>query len=372
MKILKLCYEFPPVGGGGGRAANGLARELVRAGHEVDLVTMRFRGLPRFQEIAGIRVHRVPCLRLREFVCSPPEMMTYLAAALPLAWRLDRARRYDINHTEFIFPDGILAWRLWRATGLPYVITTHGSDVPGYNPDRFQLAHRLLSPLWNRVIDGARAVILPSASIEGLFKARRPDAPSVSISYGMTLKYSASGKRLERILVVTRMLERKGVQYLLRALVGWNSTHEVHIVGDGPYLPALRELAAELDVSVRFWGWLDNDSPQLRDLFESSSIFVLTSEMENFPVSLLEAMTAGLAIITTRDTGCAEVVGDAALLVPPRDPDAIRSALKELVRNPEIRADLGRRARERVERCFSWRETARRHVELYAPHARHG
>jgi glycosyltransferase involved in cell wall biosynthesis len=370
MRILQLCYEFPPLGGGGGRAACGLARELVRAGHHVDLVTMGFRSLPRQEDVHGIRVHRVPCLRLREFHCSPAEMASYLAAALPLVRRLERERRYDLIHAHFILPDGILAWRLWRTTGLRYLITAHGSDVPGYNPDRFRIAHRLLAPLWDRVVDGASTLVLPSATIERLFRARRPEAPVRSIPYGMEMRYAGSGARARRILVVTRMVERKGVQHLLEALQGWDPRCEIHIVGDGPYLPALRARASELGVPVRFWGWLDNDAPRLRELYESSRIFVLASEMENFPVSLLEAMTAGLAIVTTRGTGCAEVVGDTALLVPPRDPAALRAALEELVKSPELCRELGARARARVERELSWAEMARRHEEVYADVAR--
>jgi glycosyltransferase involved in cell wall biosynthesis len=212
---------------------------------------------------------------------------------------------------------------------------------------------------------------VPSETIDGLIRARRSDVTTVNIPYGMDMgKYSPQRERRDRILVVTRMLERKGVQFLLQALAGWHTDCEVEIVGDGPYLPSLRELARELGVPVRFWGWLDNDSAQLRELYESSRIFVFTSEMENFPVVLLEAMTAGLAIITTRGTGCAEVVGDAALLVPPRDPDAIRAALKDLIHDRAYCSELGGRARARIEHEFGWAEVARRHLALYARHAR--
>ena len=64
-------------------------------------------------------------------------------------------------------------------------------------------------------------------------------------------------------------------------------------------------------------------------------------------------MVAGLAIITTSETGCAEVVGDAALLVAPRDADGLRNALIRLMSHPALRAQLGRAARARVERDFT-------------------
>ena len=124
------------------------------------------------------------------------------------------------------------------------------------------------------------------------------------------------------ILVVTRMLPRKGVQHFLDALRGVDlGGYEVNIVGDGPYLPTLKEMAREHDVDVHFHGWIDNESPELEDLYKKSSIFVFVSEAENFPIVLLEAMSSGLAIISVNDTGCPEVLGESAFLVPPRDPE---------------------------------------------------
>ena len=81
-------------------------------------------------------------------------------------------------------------------------------------------------------------------------------------------------------------------------------------------------------------------------------------------------MAAGLAIITTEGTGCAEVVGDAGLLVPVRDARAIGRAIKRLVDDPELRRTLGAAARRRVEEHFTWSAVARRYVEEYERHAR--
>jgi glycosyltransferase involved in cell wall biosynthesis len=121
---------------------------------------------------------------------------------------------------------------------------------------------------------------------------------------------------------------------------------------------------------AKFWGWLDNRSPELRGIYDSSGIFVLPSEAENFPIVLLEAMAAGLAIVTTAGTGCAEVVGDAGILVPVRDSRAIARALKRLVDDADLRQTLGAAARKRIEDNFTWRAVARRYVEEYQRHAR--
>lgn len=345
---------------------SGLTRQLAALGHTLDVVTMGYRGLPRREFVQGVTVHRVPCLRLSKSVCTPPELASYLCAAIPVALRLVRRNRYDINHTHFIFPDGVAALILKRCTGLPYVITAHGSDVPSFNPHRFRRMHRLLSPAWQRVVAGASCLVSPSNYLSDLIRRSGGSAPIHHIPNGIDPnQYRADRPRSRRVLVVSRLFERKGVQHLLRALAGLELDHEVVIVGDGPYLPVLKTMADELKVSVRFRGWLDGDSQELRDLYETSSIFVFTSEVENFPVVLLEAMAAGAAIITTSGTGCDEVVGDAALLVPPGDIVSLRIALARLTGEPELAQRLGARARARLERKFGWPAVAAEYLRVY-------
>jgi glycosyltransferase involved in cell wall biosynthesis len=278
-----------------------------------------------------------------------------------------RREHYDINHTHFIFPDGLVSFILKKLTGLPYIITAHGSDVPGYNPNRFKFGHKLFSAPWSKVTQGAGQIVCPSESLKSLVLKRNTGAKVAVIPNGIdTNKFQINGKKQNRILLVSRMFERKGIQYFLRALEGLDLEHDVYIVGDGPYLRTLQQIASDLKTKIRFCGWLENTSLELKELFETSSIFVFTSESENFPVVLLEAMTAGMAIITTKDTGCAEVVGDAALLVEPRNPAAIREALSNLINNPNFCRKLGRAARSRLEGNFTWSTVAERYVDIYS------
>ena len=369
MRILMTSYEFPPIGGGGAAVVAGLSRQLASTGHEVDLVTMSFRDCPAEETVDGVQVHRVPCLRHAKHNCTTPEAFSYLVNAMPVVRRLLARKRFDVVHPHFILPDGLLAWRIHRATWLPYVITAHGTDVPGYNQHRLRFAHRVLRPLWKTVVAGASRIVCPSEVLQRLVLAQGTTArKTLVIPNGLEVgEYTPRGHGA-RILVVTRMLERKGVQWVLDSLAESPVDPEVHIVGDGPYLPELRRRAEALDSPARFWGWLDNRSPQLRELYESAGIFVFPSEAENFPVVLLEAMAAGLAIITTEGTGCAEVVGDAGLLVPVRDSRAIGRALKRLVENPALRQSLGAAARRRIEENFTWAAVARRYVEEYQQH----
>ena len=147
MKILTHCYEFPPIGGGGAKVVFGLSKDLIDLGHEVDLVTMKFRSRTPSGQIAGLPVPKVPCIRTGQFICYTPELATNIATAIPFSLRVAKNRKYHINHTHFVFPDGVVSWILKKRTGSPFILSVHGSDVPGYNPDRLIGLHKVLFPL---------------------------------------------------------------------------------------------------------------------------------------------------------------------------------------------------------------------------------
>ncbi len=368
MRILTLCYEYPPIGGGGAKVVAGLTKILANQGNNVDLVTMAFHNLPRFQQLNGVDIFRVPCLRRKASICHAHEMASYVFMAQPFLLKLTRQAHYDINHTHFIFPDGLLAYFLKKRTGLPYVITAHGSDVPGYNPNRFKLLHSLMKPVWQKVVMEADAITSPSRFLSLLIEKNLPGKSVAVIPNGFNSgRFIPHQRTPDRILVVSRMFERKGIQYFIQALEGMDIPLQVDIVGSGPHLESIKGISQSTQTGAKivFHEWLENDSPKLQELYERAGIFIFPSEAENFPIVLLEAMAAGLAIITTKDTGCAEVVGDAAILVNPRDPQAIRSALQTLLVNSELREKLSAAARARVESQFSWSSVANQYVAVY-------
>ena len=219
MRILTSSYEFPPIGGGGAKVVYGLSKQLAAMNHEIDLVTMKFRGLERYERSNKFQIHRIPCVRIRESICSSPEMATYILSAVPIVMRMIKDRKYDLNHTHFVFPDGLISLIVKIKTGLPYIITVHGSDVPGYNPDRFRYHHKLLSPIWKSVVQSSNLIISPSATLKALVSSKCPTVPVSLIPNGFNdTKFLADRKKEDRILVVTRMFERKGIQYFLKAL----------------------------------------------------------------------------------------------------------------------------------------------------------
>lgn len=364
--ILCLSYEFPPLGGGGSHVVSGLAHALAADGTHVDLITMGYGDLPKSELADGVTVRRVGRFRSHRHMCSAAEMIPYVITSICHAYRAVKRSRYALNHTHFIFPDGVVAYVLKQVAGLRYVITAHGSDVPNYNPDRFRLLHKVLRPLWMRITSEAECVVCPSGVLQSLVVRTNGLARVTLIPNGIdSTRFSALKPKRNRILLVTRMFRRKGVQHFLRALAEVRPDYDVNIVGDGPYLGKLQTLAQELAIPVKFWGMLDNRSPELKELYETSRIFVLPSNSENFPIVLLEAMTAGLAIITTTGTGCEEVVGDSAILVDAGDTTMLAAKLAELVADPDLCARLGARARQRLCERFDWRRVADQYRRVF-------
>lgn len=375
MHILTLSYEFPPIGGGGAGVVRGLAAELVKQGHSVDVVTMGFRGLPAEETVDGIHVRRVDCGRKVESKCTAREALRYVVRARPVVRAMLRENSYDFVHVHFIFPDGLVARAEVAPRGIPFIITAHGSDVPGYNPKLFfRLVHPFLTPSWRRVTRSAAAIVSPSRTLAALIEKTGPGVPVHVIPNGIDENRFHPAAKRDEILIATRLVERKGVQYLLHALAGSRITWPVTVIGSGEYQAELVALNESLGRPARMAGWLSNGSPEFKALLERAAIYVLPSDFENFPVSLLEAMSAGCAIVTTSGHGCEEVVGDAAALVIPGSMDRercireLRETLEALTTDRDRTTALGARARRRLDDNFAWKAVAGRYVELYLRH----
>jgi glycosyltransferase involved in cell wall biosynthesis len=355
--------------------AYGLARELVSLGHTVEVITMGFGELLAEEIVDGILVHRVDCGRRRQNACTAREAARYLRGARRLLRTLLARRTYDLVHAHFIFPDGILAWLEFKRRGIPFVITAHGSDVPGFNPKLFfRVVHKLLRPLWMRITQQAHQIIIPSDTLAGLFGRAAPKVSSRIIPNGIDVTLYRPAIKKQQILVATRLVERKGVQYLLRALAAEHPGWPVIVVGGGEYERELHRLNERLGRPAHFVGWMNNRTREFRQLLADSAIYVLPSDFENSSVALLEAMASGAAIVTTRGHGCEETVRDTAELVTPGRLDKGRcvaeicGALRRLTGDAQLRAQLGASARRRVVEHYAWDVIVRAHLEVYATH----
>ena len=166
-------------------------------------------------------------------------------------------------------------------------------------------------------------------------------------------------------LFVGRLTRRKGVQYLLQALV--KADVNCVIVGDGPERNNLMSLAKKQGIlnRVTFTGFIPVED--LQRLYAGAEFFVLPSTAEGVALTILEAMSSGLPVITADIPGASEVVLDGynGFLVAPRDVEALSSKIQVLAKEREARKNMGNNARQFVIKNFSWRSIAEKTVEAY-------
>lgn len=334
MKILVLNYEFPPLGGGASPVSYFLAKQYVKLGHSVDVITMSYKGLEKVEKKEGMTIYRVPCLRSKKELCNPIEMLSYLMPAFLKSYKLHKQNKYDINHTHFIIPTAAISYILKKLTGLEYVITPHGSDVPGYNTDRFIFLHNFTRPFLKAIAKNAKAILSPSNYLKNLiYKNITKDVNAKTIPNGVDTKEYVSGKKEKIIFTAGRALKRKGYQHIIKAIKDEKLDWTLHIAGDGPYLAELKKLAKGSKTKIVFEGWVDKK--RMKQLYKKAGMFILVSEKENASMVLIEAMSAGCALISTNVSGNPELVSDAGLLVDYADVDNLNKAIKTIIKSPK-------------------------------------
>lgn len=364
-RLLVICHGFPPFHGGAELAAWYLAREAERAGWAVDVLTSDLGGRLPAEEIRdGLRVRRVRAPKKDWTRHTAGELgRFYLAARRRLG---DFAEpKPDLVLAHFSFPAGRLALDLKRRHGIPYAVVLHGSDVPGYQPERFGLLYALLKPVARRVWREARHVVAVSDSLRDLALRTWPEGRIAVIANGVdTERFTPPPSRPAgadplRVITAAQLIERKGLRHLIAALTDRES---LTICGTGPQEAELRSLAVSLKAPVHFAGAVKPEDMPGR--LNDSDIFVLPSLQEGLPLALLEAMAAGLAAIATPVGGIPSVIRDGqnGLLVPTGDAPAIRAALDRL-QAPELRRRLGDAARAAA-LAHGWAAVWRRYAEL--------
>ena len=368
-KVLVLNYEFPPLGGGASPVSYELALKLSETGDfDIDVVTMGYNDLAKYEEVnKNFRIHRVKCLRSKKELCHPWEQTTYLFSAWFKCKELLKNKRFDICHCHFIIPTGILALKLKKRFNLPYIITSHGSDVLGYNA-RFKLLYPLLIRRWKKILNNTDKITTPSDFLKSEILKAYPKfdgSKIVVIPNGFDTNRFRPQEKKKYIFSSGRLLVNKGFQYLIQAVSDKDIGYEVHIAGDGPMFSELNALAQKSKTVVVFHGWLDNKGQEYNDLLEQSAIYVLASEKENASIALLEAMNAGCAIITTNTSGCLETIGKEGLLISPKDTEGLSENLKKLVDNPKLMKELQVSALLRAKNIYDWTVVLKDYIKIY-------
>ncbi len=400
MNICLLTYRGNPYCGGQGVYAAALGRALARRGHRVHGIT----GPPYPPPVPGIVWHRVPGLNLldgadAQIPAGPlapftplalyertasaagifPEMAAFSLRALFLLRRLLRQIPFDVIHDNQTLGWGLLPL---QALGVPLVATIHHpltvDRQRGFDPP-VSFRRRLRMVLFHPVLMQGfvarrlrRIVTVSQASAERIQAdfGVRPERLTV-VPNGVDTELFRPRPHIARVpgrVVYVGNLEdfNKGGPYLLQAAArlrpGAHLAVATGSLSRGSWVhDAVRKLGLGQRVSFHF----RLGGEKLAELYSSGEVAVCSSLFEGFGFPAAEAMASGLPLVSTHGGALPEVVGDAGVLVPPADPQALADAVNALLGDPARREALGQAARQRIVRHFQWDRAAAQIEAVY-------
>ena len=360
MKIAYLITRADPIGG-----AQIHVRDLAFAardhGHSPSLITSGRGPLVEGFQQAGIPVVLLPHL-------TAPIRPWYDVQALG-----EIRRAFGELEPELVAAHsskaGLLGRLAARSLRIPVVFTVHGwaftPRVPGSRAAVYQRLERMAGPLASRLITvsefdrrlALEARIAPPDRIVTVHNGMPDIAPALRAEPGRTPP---------RIVVVGRFEPQKDHATLIRALGGLREqAWELDLIGDGPGMPAMQALATELGVGqrIRFLG----QRMDVQRLLSEAQVAVLISNWEGLPLSILEAMRAGLPVIASDVGGIAETIrdGQTGYLIARGAVEQVRERLGRLLSDPTQRKTFGAAGRMFYERQFTLEHCVARTLAVY-------
>lgn len=382
MNVLWLTTEYPwtedPVGGIFHRTA---ARSLVQSGVGVLVVSptpaapwplplirerwRRYASAPRHQVDRGVEV-----LRPRYPGLPGDPSWARSDARISSATRRVLAAHPEIQliHAHYPAPMGMAAWRIGQATGLPYVLTHHGSD------DVWRDTHRSRLGAYERALTGAARVLAVSGSLAAEL-ATLTAVEATVLPIGVDVERFADGAAtrdtaraelgipLDRtvVLLVATLVPAKGTRPLVDAIIELGRPFQAVIVGEGPDLGYRATDGTDL---VRYRGAVPNEA--IPSYLAAADMLILPSETEGLPTVLVEAGAAGVPTIASRVGGIPELLGDdRGLLLPEVSQAAIATAVMGVRQDPQAARMRADRLRRYVLERYDAAANGRRLADVY-------
>jgi glycosyltransferase involved in cell wall biosynthesis len=360
LRIVYIITKASPIGGAQIHVRD-LAAAVVRQGHAPTVITS---GSGTF--IDDLRALNIPVVVLRHLT-TPIRPLNDLRALREVHDALVELRPDLIAaHSS---KAGILARLAARRLRVPVVFTVHGwAFTPGVPPLEaaiYRRVERLVGPLASRIIAvseydrrlGLEARIAPPERLVTVHNGMPDIGPELR---------AAPARTPVRLVMVARYGAQKDHPTLLRALAELREhPWELDLIGDGPLMSETEALAGELglDGRVHFLGQRNDVARRLAE----AQVSLLVTNWEGFPLSILEAMRAGLPVVASDVGGVAESVhdGESGYLVRRGDVAQLRDRIERLLRDPALRARMGSSGRQRFIRDFTLEGSVAKTLAVY-------
>lgn len=342
----------------------GLAKGLRQIGHE-PVVVSSGGWLERRLQADQIRHFQIPCRTSSEL---NPQLWI---RAFPRLVKIIRSERPDLLHAHTRVMQ-VMAWACSQATGVPFVTTCHGLY-------RFRIGRRFFR-CWGRSV-----MAISDASMDRLVRQYKlaPPHQVVLVWNGVDLDRLQQPPTADEVAqfrqvhglhgdpiigAICRLSPVKGLDTLLRAvpsLLPKFPRLQLLLVGDGPAREGLVRLAYELGIADRVV--IAHSMEDTRLPLAAMQVFVAPALREGFGLSIVEAMAAGVAVVSSDAGGPASILeqGKSGFLVPPKDPQALQEPIAALLGDSALRARVIQAARMRVRERYDMKRVVQEVEQVY-------
>jgi D-inositol-3-phosphate glycosyltransferase len=367
MKILMVTHYFKPHIGGIEIVAYNQAKELVKKGHEVTILTSKLHGDNDLEVIEGIRVVRVHAWNLFEKKFGVPYP---LFSARLLTTMYHEVKKHDIIHAHgVLYAGSFLSSLVAKLCKKPFLITEHVGFVAYENPLINVVEKLALNTIGRLTLWASNTTIVLNATVHQWIACYQKEVQFLpnGVDLGLFHRPTAQEKQAIRahydipldtfiVLFVGRFVAKKGFEVLYNAK---DPSYQLVFVGGGNASPD----TLQSDASVRMLGTLSQEDVAL--LYKASDVFILPSYGEGFPLSIQEAMATGLPIITSKQNNLDHILDSPFVSYIDIHETEIRSAIKKIQDDRVLRKKMGEYSSKIARENYSWEKNSAALVDIY-------
>jgi glycosyltransferase involved in cell wall biosynthesis len=370
MKIIMTTDYFPPyLGGGVENVVFEISKRLTLKGHEVHVLTSSSEGAPSYEIMEGISVYRVEYIDLTKIF----GLQTIVSFRIDkMMVKLIKSIKPDIiNAHNLFFYSSLIAAR--EKMNYPLVTTLHLSNIDQIGGFSGFFAKTYERTIGKYIINRSDRLIAVSKSVRkqalslGALEKRIDVIPN-AVDPNIFKPRKETNQEL-KVVYVGRLISNKGPQFFIDAAekISKNLPNiSFTMIGDGPMLNVLKTRIYKhgLNNKINLIGTV----PKLSEILPKYDILIRPSLTEGMPLTILEGMACGLAVISSNVAGVPEIITDNVngLLISPGKVDEIESAVTRLVTNQELLTSIRFNARHYIESYLTWDKVADMTLQSYS------